>query len=59
MAPEHRRLRRYQTMSLSEICSLPVGELAGARSHLYLWVPNALLPDGRGGVKGVGLHLQN
>ena len=45
-APEHKRLSRYQTMSLEEICVLPVEEIASDRSHLYLWVPNALLPDG-------------
>ncbi|MGH7139660.1 MAG: MT-A70 family methyltransferase [Pirellulales bacterium] len=46
MAPEHKRLRRYQTMSLEEICALPVASHAAAKSHLYLWVPNALLPWG-------------
>lgn len=46
MAPEHRRLLRYPTMEFEEILELPVRELAGARSHLYLWVPNALLHEG-------------
>jgi N6-adenosine-specific RNA methylase IME4 len=46
MAPEHRRLLRYPTMELKEILELPVPRLAAARSHLYLWVPNALLQDG-------------
>lgn len=46
MAPEHKRLSRYATMSLSEICGLPVQQLAADPSHLYLWVPNALLPEG-------------
>ncbi|MCQ8186198.1 MT-A70 family methyltransferase [Parvularcula maris] len=46
MAPEHKRLNRYATMSLGEICDLPVGQVAAEPSHLYLWVPNALLPDG-------------
>ena len=46
MAPEHRRLSRYGTMTVDDIASLPVGEVAAERSHLYLWVPNALLPDG-------------
>lgn len=46
MAPEHRRLRRYQTMSIEEICELPVEALASDNSHLYLWCPNALLPWG-------------
>lgn len=46
VAPEHRRLRRYSTMSLAEIKALPVAYLASDPAHLYLWVPNALLPDG-------------
>ncbi|MBA3961782.1 MAG: S-adenosylmethionine-binding protein [Chthoniobacterales bacterium] len=46
VAPEHRRLLRYPTMELQEIMDLPVGSVAGARSHLYLWVPNALLQEG-------------
>ncbi len=45
MAPEHRRLSRYGTMKLEEICALPVAEIAAPTSHLYLWTPNALLPD--------------
>ncbi|MGA2232468.1 MAG: MT-A70 family methyltransferase [Tepidisphaeraceae bacterium] len=46
MAPEHKRLARYQTMGIDEICALPVAGHAAERSHLYLWVPNALLPWG-------------
>lgn len=46
MAPEHRRLTRYETMSIDEICALPVAQCTGKTAHLYLWVPNALLPDG-------------
>jgi N6-adenosine-specific RNA methylase IME4 len=46
MAPEHRRLHRYRTMTLDEISDLPVPALAAQKSHLYLWVPNALLQDG-------------
>jgi N6-adenosine-specific RNA methylase IME4 len=46
VAPEHRRLLRYPTMELKEIIELPVPRLAAAKSHLYLWVPNALLQDG-------------
>lgn len=46
MAPEHRRLLRYPTMELKEIVELPVAKLAAAKSHLYLWVPNALLQEG-------------
>ena len=46
MAPEHKRLNRYSTMSLSEICELPVEAITTETAHLYLWVPNALMPDG-------------
>ena len=46
VAPEHRRLSRYGTMTLDAICELPVRELAAPVCHLYLWTPNALLPEG-------------
>ena len=46
IAPEHRRLSRYGTMALEEIMALPVSDIALPTAHLYLWVPNALLPDG-------------
>ena len=46
VAPEHRRLRLYATMSVEEIAALPVARLAAEKSHLYLWCPNALLADG-------------
>ena len=46
VAPEHRRLNRYSTMTLEEIMSLPVSDLTTEVAHLYLWVPNALLPEG-------------
>ncbi|MCH8978100.1 MAG: S-adenosylmethionine-binding protein [Armatimonadetes bacterium] len=45
MAPEHRRLRRYPTMSFDEIGELPVARIARPTSHLYLWVPNALIAE--------------
>ncbi|MGY6548100.1 MAG: MT-A70 family methyltransferase [Roseinatronobacter sp.] len=46
MAPEHKRLSRYPTLTLDEICDMPVEALADTPAHLYLWVPNALLPEG-------------
>ena len=48
VAPEHRRLSRYGTLAAAQIRALPVAELAAPASHLYLWVPNALLPEGLG-----------
>jgi N6-adenosine-specific RNA methylase IME4 len=46
VAPEHKRLARYGTMTLDEIGALPVAQLAAPTAHLYLWCPNALLPEG-------------
>ena len=46
VAPEHKRLSRYSTMQLEEIKALPVSKVADEKCHLYLWVPNALLPEG-------------
>ncbi len=46
VAPENKKLMRYETLALSDIKALPVGEIAGEKAHLYLWVPNALLPSG-------------
>ena len=46
VAPEHKRLSRYVTMKLEEIKDLPVASAAANAAHLYLWVPNALLPEG-------------
>lgn len=46
MAPEHKRLQRYPTMSLQEIKELPVKMVTRETAHLYLWVPNALLAEG-------------
>lgn len=46
VAPEHKRLDRYGTMELDEIKALPVSDVTAKNAHLYLWVPNALLPEG-------------
>ncbi len=46
MAPEHKRLSRYATLSLQDIKDLPVEAIVEDRAHLYLWVPNALLAEG-------------
>lgn len=46
MAPEHKRLYRYHTMTNDEIINLPVSKIAAPKAHLYLWVPNALISLG-------------
>lgn len=46
MAPEHKRLSRYGTMTFNNIFELPIAQLAEPQAHLYLWVPNALISEG-------------
>ena len=59
MAPEHKRLSRYPTMTLQEIKDLPVEAIVEDRAHLYLWVPNALLPDGLEVMKHWGFEYKS
>jgi N6-adenosine-specific RNA methylase IME4 len=59
MAPEHKRLARYGTMTIREIAELPIPMFAGDRSHLYLWVPNALLEDGLNVMRAWGFQYKS
>ena len=59
MAPEHKRLARYGTMNLQDILELPVHLCAAERSHLYLWVPNALLQEGLQVMKAWGFTYKS
>jgi N6-adenosine-specific RNA methylase IME4 len=59
VAPEHRRLARYRTLSLEEIRTLPVCAAAADVSHLYLWVPNALLPEGLSVMQAWGFQYKS
>lgn len=45
IAPEHKRLSRYATLALDQIIALPVAGVCDETAHLYLWAPNAMLPD--------------
>lgn len=58
MAPEHKRLNRYATMKLEDIIEIPVSEVADEKAHLYLWVPNALLPEGLAVMKAWGFEYK-
>jgi len=58
MAPEHRRLSRYNTMTLSDLKSLPINDLMNDKSHVYLWCPNALLEEGLGLLKAWGFQYK-
>lgn len=46
MAPEHKRLFRYPSMTLDAIMNLAVDDVTLPTAHLYLWCPNALLREG-------------
>lgn len=59
IAPEHRRLSRYSTLTLDEIAALPVADIATPTAHLYLWCPNALLPDGLAVMKAWGFNYKS
>lgn len=59
MAPEHKRLNRYATLTLDDIKSLPVESAAEDTAHLYLWVPNALLPEGLEVMKAWGFDYKS
>src|ERR1700743_1789326 len=59
IAPEHHRLSRYATMSVQDIADLPVSAVTTETAHLYLWVPNALLPDGLAVMKAWGFTYKS
>ena len=59
MAPEHGRLNRYGTMELTDIMALPVSAVTAKTAHLYLWVPNALLPDGIAVMRAWGFEYKS
>jgi len=59
VAPEHRRLNRYPTMPLQDIQAMPVAEVSAATAHLYLWVPNALLPEGLSVMEAWGFQYKS
>ncbi len=58
VAPEHKRLFRYDTMSNEDIIAMPVREVALEKSHLYLWVPNALVETGLQVLKSWGFEYK-
>ena len=46
-------------MSLQQIKELPVAEITDRTAHLYLWCPNALLPDGLAVMKAWGFNYKS
>jgi N6-adenosine-specific RNA methylase IME4 len=58
VAPEHKRLSRYDTLTMDEIQALPIAQATTPVAHLYLWCPNALLPDGLAVMKAWGFQYK-
>jgi N6-adenosine-specific RNA methylase IME4 len=54
VAPEHRRLSRYDTLDWKDIANMPVADVMADQSHCYLWVPNALIAEGLAVLEGWG-----
>ena len=44
VAPEHKRLSRYETLSFEEIENLQVGKHLKDKAHCYLWVSKRSAP---------------
>jgi len=59
VAPEHKRLARYATLNLDDILTLPVRQVSQDKAHLYLWCPNALLPEGLAVMKAWGFNYKS
>ncbi len=59
VAPEHKRLNRYDTLHVEEIMEIPVSLVAAEAAHLYLWVPNALLLEGLQVMKAWGFNYKS
>lgn len=49
----------YRLMRTRDIAALPVGGLALPDSHLWLWVPNCLLPDALEVMRAWGFRYSN
>lgn len=49
---------QYPTMSIEEICALPVKDLLADNAHIYLWVPNALINQGMQVIEAWGFKFK-
>lgn len=56
IAPEYKKNGRYSTMTIQDIIDLPVKDIIDENAHLYIWVPNALLPEGLEVMKSWGFR---
>ena len=49
----------YSTMTVDEICALPVGELALPKSHLHLWTTNGFIEQAFGVFRAWGFEFKS
>lgn len=49
----------YPTLSLKQICDLPVSDLADENAHLHLWVTTPLLADGLAVIRAWGFRYKS
>lgn len=49
----------YETMSVEDICSLPVRELVADRAHLHLWTTNAFLFESKSVMEAWGFEYKS
>ena len=49
----------YALMTFDRIKAMPIKELCAENAHLYLWIPNGLLPEGLDVIKAWGFTFRN
>ena len=49
----------YATMTIDDICALPVAKLAAENAHLHLWVPNSFRTEGRKVIEAWGFTVED
>lgn len=49
----------YPTLSVDEICELPIGELAEDQAHLHLWTTNAFIFDAKKVIEAWGFEYKS
>ncbi len=52
-------INHYNLMTLDQIRNLPIPELAADNAHLWLWVPNGLVPEAIQLIKDWGFTYRN
>ena len=52
-------IKHYDLMTLEDIKNMPVADLAEENAHLWLWVPNGLIPQGLEVMKAWGFTYRS